>query len=90
MYYYAIITSDYCKQAEMALTSFFNYNDAILNLYVVDNDYDRVCNHFKAKWYYNKLNIVNFYSTDFNETITNLPHTKIEKDFPSKIGRAHV
>lgn len=84
MHYYAVITSDYCKQAEMALASFFNYNDVILNLYVVDSDYDKVCNNFKAKWYRNKLNIVNFYSADFNKLITNLPHAKIEKDFPSK------
>lgn len=84
MYYFAIITSDFCPQAEMSLTSFFNYNDVTLHLFVVDSGYDKVKKHFSDKWYFDKLDIINYYSEDFNQAISKLQHAQIaEKDFPT-------
>lgn len=67
MYYFSLITSDYCEKAEMALISFFHYNDVTLHLYVVDDNYDKVCNYFKNKYYFNKLDIIKYYDKAFTE-----------------------
>ena len=45
MYYFAYTTYDYLPKAELALHSFFYYNDTTLNLFVVDNKYDDACKY---------------------------------------------
>lgn len=69
MYYFSLITSDYCEKAEMALISFFHYNDVTLHLYVVDDNYDKVCNYFKNRYYFNKLDIIKYYDKAFTEKL---------------------
>ena len=84
MYYFALITSDFCKQAEVALISFFHYNDILLNLYVVDGGYDKVVAYFKNRYYSDKLNIISYYSKEFDEDVKQLPISDNKKKFPIK------
>ena len=73
MYYFALITSNYCEKAEMSLISFFHYNDVTLHLYVTDDGYDKVCSYFRPKYYFDKLDIIKYYSPEFNKAIYQLP-----------------
>lgn len=69
MYYFAFITSNYLQKAELALRSFFYYNDVILNLFVIDSDYNAVCKYYKYNSLKSKLNIINAYSREFYDRI---------------------
>lgn len=69
MYYFAFITADYLQKAELALRSFFYYNGAILNLFVIDSGYDAVCKYYEHSPLKSKLNVINAYDKEFYDHI---------------------
>ena len=74
MYYFAILTSDFCKFAEMSMVSLFNYNDILLHIFVVDNGYDKVLKYYHDKPYRDHLDIINIYDSEYNTKIFSYPH----------------
>jgi hypothetical protein len=74
MYYFSLITSDYCKVAEIGLISFFKYNDVILHLYVVDDGYADVVKYYANKPYSKHLDIINEYNEEFHNHIFSYEH----------------
>lgn len=84
MYYFSLITSDYCKTAEIGLMSLFRHNDIVLHLFVVDDGYDIVCDYFKDKDYRDKLDIINFYNKEYNDKLFSTKHINI--DFDTRIA----
>lgn len=68
-YYFAYTTYDYLPKAELALHSFFYYNDTTLNLFVVDNKYDDACKYYENKPYKDRLNLIDAYSKEFYQHI---------------------
>ena len=77
MHYFSLITSDFCEIAQIGLISFFKFNKVTLNLYVVDNNYEKVVSFFKTKDYFKNLNIVNIYDECFDKTIHSFRHRDI-------------
>lgn len=69
MYYFAYATYDFLPKAELALHSFFYYNSVTLNLFVVDNKFNDVCEYYENKPYKDKLNLINAYDNDFYNRI---------------------
>jgi hypothetical protein len=74
MYYFALITSDYCEQAEISMLSLFRYNDIKLNLFVVDSGYKEVVKYYSTKPYKDHLNIINIYDEEHNKKLFDYPH----------------
>lgn len=74
MYYFALITSDYCEQAEISMLSLFRYNDIELNLFVVDSGYEEVVKYYSTKPYKDHLNIINIYDEEYNKKLFAYPH----------------
>lgn len=75
MYYFAFITFDYLQKAELALHSFFYYNDVTLNLFVVDSNYDKIYRYYEDKSYKAKLNLINAYDKNFYNHILSYNYT---------------
>ena len=74
MYYFAILTSDYCKSAEMSMISLFKYNDITLHIFVVDSGYKEVLEYYRDKPYRDHLDIINIYDEEHYTKIFSYPH----------------
>lgn len=77
MYYCAMITRDYCEFTDFSLVSFFKHNNVILNLFVIDNNYNKVVDYYKDKHFYSKLNIIDIYDEQIDTEIKNFKHNDV-------------